>query len=413
MTPSLEQYRSIVGDAVIQHLMQLARHLRGLKIVHVNSTSEGGGVAEILQCLLPLKKSLGLDVSWEVTSGDREFYECTKKFHNALQGNKVAINNAMLSHYEKINSINYERLKDTLENADIVFIHDPQPAPLLRFCADRKGRWFWRCHIDASHPYRPVWKYLRDFVTLYDASIWSLPSFAQNLPHPMYVVPPSIDPLSPKNIDLDSSDLKDVYKTWHLDESRPIITQISRFDRFKDPLGVIESYKLAKKFSPLQLVLAGSGANDDPEGAEVLEEVELARDNDPDIHIIVLPPDAHRKINALQRVSNIILQKSLREGFGLTVTEALWKQKAVIGGDTGGIRIQVFNHHTGFLVNSPEGAALRIRYLLKHRDILENMGNKAKEFVRENFLITRHLREYLTLIISIMHNSKERIILQA
>ncbi|MCK9275754.1 MAG: glycosyltransferase [Syntrophales bacterium] len=409
MEEYLEKYRSVVGEAVIHHLLQLARPLQGIKVVHVNSTREGGGVAEILRSLVPLKQALGLEVNWEVISGNPEFYECTKKIHNSLQGNRISISQSMLKNYEGINKENYERLKDVLENADFVFIHDPQPAPLLYHCTNRKGRWIWRCHIDASRPYRPVWRYLKNFVSFYDASIWSLSSFAQVLPHPMYLIPPSIDPLSEKNIDLDQAEIESAYERWNIDPHRPIISQISRFDRFKDPLGVIETYRMVKEFLPVQLILAGSGATDDPEGVEVLEEVRVAQRDDPDIHILLLPPDAHRSINALQRISDIILQKSIREGFGLTVTEAMWKEKPVLGGDTGGVRIQVFNHHTGFLVNTPEGAALRIRFLLRHRNRLKEMGKKAKEFVRDNFLITRDLREHLTLMLAISHGATDRI----
>jgi trehalose synthase len=254
-----------------------------------------------------------------------------------------------------------------------------------------------------------VWKYLREHVQQYDASIWSLSEFSQPLPHPLYLIAPSIDPLSPKNIDLESDELKRAYGTFSLDPRRPIITQVSRFDRFKDPQGVIRAYRLVKSFLPIQLVLAGGGASDDPEGEEVLAQVRAIAGDDQDIHVIVLPPDAHREINAIQRISDIVIQKSTREGFGLTVTEAMWKGKPVIGGDTGGIRLQVVNHHTGFLVNSPEGAALRIRYLLKHRDRLEEIGSRARQFVLENFLITRHLREYLTLMLAVLSGNQDRI----
>ena len=276
-------------------------------------------------------------------------------------------------------------------------------------CPNRKGKWIWRCHIDVSRPYRPIWKYIREHVEDYHASVWSLSEFAQSLPHPLYLIAPSIDPLSEKNVELDPKELNEAYERWNLDQDRPIITQVSRFDRFKDPVGVIHAYRLVKDFTPIQLVLAGGGASDDPEGQEVLEEVRAAAGDDPDIHILVLPPDAHRDINALQRVSDIVLQKSLREGFGLTVTEAMWKGKPVIGGDTGGIRLQVINHHTGFLVNTPEGAAVRIRYLLKHQQVLMEIGRKARKLVLENFLLTRHLREYLTLMVSTMNNSHDRI----
>ncbi len=410
MTELLNQYAPIVGANVIDHLRQLAEPLQGMKVVHVNSTREGGGVAEILHRLIPLKQELGLDASWEVVTGDSQFYQCTKKMHNALQGNRDGITDELLQHYEAVNRTNCERLKGLLQEADIVIIHDPQPAPLLKYCPDRKGKWIWRCHIDASRPFRPVWKYLRKFVRDYDASIYSLPAFAQPMPHPLYIIPPSIDPLSDKNVSLDAAEVEAVCAGYSLDPERPIISQISRFDRFKDPVGVVRAYSMAKDFGPpLQLVLAGGTATDDPEGEEVLAEVSSAAKGDPDIHVLLLPPDAHRTINAIQRLSTIVMQKSLKEGFGLTVTEALWKGKPVIGGDAGGIRLQVVNHQTGFLVNTPEGAALRIRYLLKHQERLRNMGETAKKFVLENYLLTRHLREYLTMMLAIIRNSSDRI----
>jgi trehalose synthase len=409
MAGLLEEYEKVVGPEVINQLRQLAKLLLGIKVVHVNSTKEGGGVAEILHRLIPLKNELGLDAHWEVIDGNTEFYQFTKLMHNALQGTRVEIQDSMLNNYEETAVKNYHRLQDVLNDADIVFIHDPQPAALIRSCSARKGKWIWRCHIDVSSPYRGVWKYLRGYVGEYDASIWSLSEFAQPLPHPLYLIAPSIDPLSRKNIELNGKELRKTYSSYGLDPNRPIITQISRFDRFKDPIGVIHSYRLVKEFHPIQLVLAGGGATDDPEGEEVLNQVKSSTGSDPDIHVLALPPDDHLTINALQRISDIILQKSTREGFGLTVTEAMWKGKPVIGGDTGGIRLQVINHHTGFLVNTPEGAALRIRYLLKRRDKLMEMGEKARQFVKENFLITRHLREYLTLMVAVMFESEDRI----
>jgi trehalose synthase len=412
MRSLLERYEEIVGTEVIHQLRQLAEPLKGVRTVHVNSTREGGGVAEILHRLVPLKQELGIHASWEVIEGNAAFYKCTKRMHNAFQGTPVEIPPGLLENYETINEENAGKLRPALQDSDLVFIHDPQPAGLLRYFSERKGKWIWRCHIDASRPHRPVWKYLKRFVRGYDASIWSLAEFAQPLPHPMYVIAPSIDPISEKNADVSAEEIQDTYSRWNLDPKRPIITQVSRFDRFKDPVGVIQAYRMVRGFIPVQLVLAGGGATDDPEGGEVLEEVKLAAGDDPDIHILELPPDAHREINAIQRVSTIILQKSTREGFGLTVTEAMWKGKPVIGGDTGGIRLQVINHHTGFRVNSPEGAALRIRYLLKNRDKLREMGHKARQFALENFLITRHLREYLTLMLAIMYEHEERIELQ-
>jgi trehalose synthase len=406
----LKEYTEIAGRDVVEHLRQLAKPLRGVRFVHVNSARVGGGVAEILHKIVPLMQELGIDVSWEVISGDSTFYQCTKAFHNAMQGNQVNIPESYLRGYEATNSETAENLRKVLQEADIVVIHDPQPAALIRYIPDRKGKWVWRCHIDASRPFRAIWKYLRDFVGQYDASIFSLARFAQRLPHPVYLIAPSIDPLHEKNIELDDGEVKEISARFEIDPERPLILQVSRYDRFKDPIGVIHAYKLAKKFLPqLQLVLAGGGATDDPEGEEVLNEVRTAAEDEADIRVLLLPGDAHRTINALQRASSIVIQKSIKEGFGLTVTEAMWKNKPVIGGDTGGIRIQVINHHTGFLVNTPEGAALRIRYLLHNQDILKEMGQKAREFVRENFLITRHLREYLTLIFALLHGQEERI----
>jgi trehalose synthase len=388
---------------------QLARPLAGLRVLHVNSTREGGGVAEILHRLIPLKQALGIDARWEVITGSPSFYQCTKTFHNALQGTHVAPTSEDLKAYEEANQAFAEQYRELLEQADVVFIHDPQPAGALRLLPQRRGKWVWRCHIDASHPFHPVWRYLRSWVDGYDASIFSLPEFAKRLPHPQYIVPPSIDPLSEKNMDLPPEEVEAIREQYGLDPERPLIVQVSRFDRFKDPVGVINAYRLARRFVPLQLVLAGGGASDDPEGAAVLEEVRRAANNDPDIHILLLPPDAHRTINALQRAADIVLQKSTKEGFGLTVSEAMWKDKPVIGGDVGGIRLQVVDHFTGFLVRSPEGAALRIRYLLNRPKEREGIGQRAHRHVKENFLLTRHLREYLTLILALLHGTQDRL----
>jgi trehalose synthase len=277
----------------------------------------------------------------------------------------------------------------------------------MQMCSNRRGKWIWRVHIDISQPFRPIWKTLRPFVDKYDASIFSMAQFAQFLPHPQYLVAPSIDPLSEKNMDLDRSEIEKVREDFQLDADRPILVQISRFDRFKDPIGVIKAYHLVRHVIPVQLVLAGGGATDDPEGAAFLEEVMEAAQGEKDIHVLDLPPDAHRTINALQRMADIVIQKSTKEGFGLTVTEGLWKGKPVIGGDVGGIKLQLANHYTGFLVNTPEGAAHRIRFLLHHREKMKEMGTTAKEFVRENFLLTRHLQDYLILMLCLLRNTRE------
>ena len=410
MSPILAAYEAIVGSSVVTHLRRLGEKLSGLRVVHVNSTREGGGVAEILEWMAPLMRNVGVDASWEVIQGNTRFFEITKAIHNGLQGKAVDLPKKDWRIYQDVNEENVQRLRPLLEEADIVFIHDPQPAHLLKLCPNRKGKWVWRAHIDISRPFRPVWKVLRTIVDKFDASIFSMAEFAQPLPHPQFLVPPSIDPLSEKNRELDPAELESVRSEFGIDPERPLLVQISRFDRFKDPIGVIQACRLVRKVIPVQLVLAGGGAADDPEGKAVLEDVMEAAEGAPDIHVILLPSGAHKTINALQRAADIVLQKSTREGFGLTVTEGLWKGKPVIGGDVGGIRLQVTNYHTGFLVNTPEGAAHRIRYLLHHRERLKEIGEIGREFVRENFLLTRHLRDYLALMLTIRSGREERIL---
>jgi len=411
MESILKPYEEFVGTEIVYELSQMARVLNGIKVLHINSTKEGGGVAEILTTMTRLTNGLGIKTNWEILNGSHDFYECTKQFHNTLQGFKQSSpSTQMLKVYEQINVENAERLKPMIEDADIVFIHDPQPAALINSFPSRKNKWVWRCHIDIANPHREVWKYLRRFVKQYDSSIFSLVDFVQPLPHPMYLIPPSIDPLSDKNKNLSKHEIDSVYQLFKIDPDRPMILQVSRFDRFKDPLGVIEAYRLAKKFKRgLQLVLAGGGASDDPEGEVMLKEVQSAAANDPDIHVLYLPPDAHTTINALQRAADIVLQKSVKEGFGLTVTEALWKSKPVIGGNAGGIRLQVIDGYTGFLVNTPEGAADRIRFLLQTPRLVQEIGDRGHEFAKDNFLITRHLRDYFTVMIGLLHPANKRI----
>ncbi|GAB4368121.1 MAG: glycosyltransferase [Deltaproteobacteria bacterium] len=410
MSAPLAAYESIAGPSAVTQLRRLGERLGRIRVVHVNSTKEGGGVAEILEWMTPLMCDIGLKASWEVIQGPARFFRVTKAMHNGLQGRPVELSPRDWAVYREVNEQNVRRLRPLLEEADIVVVHDPQPAPLLSLCPNRKGKWIWRGHIDISRPHRPVWKGLLPILQEYDASIFSMCEFAQPLPHPQFIVPPSIDPLSEKNIDLEEEELDRVRKEFGLSPDSPLLVQISRFDRFKDPIGVIQAFRLVRKVSPVQLLLAGGGASDDPEGKAVLEEVKAAAEGDPDIRVVLLPANAHRTINAFQRIADIILQKSTREGFGLTVTEGMWKGKPVIGGDVGGIRLQVINYHTGFLVNTPEGAAHRIRFFLHHRNRIREMGEEAREFVRENFLLTRHMREYLTLFLAVLRDGTRRVI---
>jgi trehalose synthase len=398
----LDRYEEVVGHQEVQRLRNLAARLEGLKIVHVNSTKTGGGVAEILGWMLPLMQELGLDARWEVISGPPDFYRVTKTLHNGLQGLPVSFRPRDFELHHEVDKQNAEKLN---LNADVVIVHDPQPIFLPAYTPEGQvKRWIWRCHVDASRPDRAVWKHLAGGISRYQATIFSMAGFTRPLPCPMFLIPPSIDPLSDKNCPIPETERLETLNRLGIDPDRPLLLQVSRFDRFKDPLGVIEAYRMVKPYYPeMQLVLAGGPADDDPEGAEVLREVMDAAGEDKDLKVLMLPPDSHRMINALQRSAVIVLQKSLKEGFGLTVTEALWKGKPVIGGACGGITLQVHDYHTGFLVHSPAGAAYRIRYLLRYSDKRERMGRTGFEFVKEHFLLIRHLRDYLCTLLCLDH----------
>jgi len=392
----LDDYRAVVPEGTIELLQRLADRVRGRTLVHVNSTRIGGGVAEMLARYIPLFEELGVPSRWEVIEGNDEFFRVTKSFHNALQGAEQVISDQMLAAYLETNRTNASRLN---LDGDLVIIHDPQPAALIKYAAKRSP-WIWRCHIDVSHPQRWAWSFIRQFVVGYDGAIFSLPKFAQRLPIPQYLVYPSIDPLSDKNRSLEPEEVDAVLHRLGIPRDKPILLQVSRFDRFKDPTGVINAYRIVKKYDDCRLILAGGSATDDPEGEQVLAEVREAARGDSDIHVLVLPPTAHYEINALQHAATIIIQKSTKEGFGLTVAEGMWKGKPVIGGLAGGITLQVIYGVTGYTVNSVEGCAFRIRELLNNPALARRMGENAREYVRENFLITRDLAEHLGLMVS-------------
>lgn len=388
MAVRLEDYREVTPPGSVDLLYHVSKQVRGKSLLNINSTRSGGGVAEILQ------NDLDVKATWEIIQGSEEFFRVTKAFHNALQGRDQGISERMYQLYIEENRENAKRLPF---EADMIMIHDPQPAALIDY-GSRAGKWVWRCHIDISHPARRVWRFLKNYVLKYDAAIFSLPAFAQKLPIPKFLVYPSIDPLSDKNREPSPAEVSAVLDTLGIPRDKSILLQVSRFDRFKDPVGVIQAYRIVKKHNDCRLILAGGGASDDPEGDVVLQEVREAAGQDPDIHILVLPPDSNIEINALQRAATIVIQKSLKEGFGLTVAEAMWKGKPVVGGFAGGITVQIMYYHTGYTVSSVEGAAFRIRYLLNNPEIARKMGNDAREYVRRNFLITRHLADYLTLM---------------
>ena len=394
MAVRLEDYRNVTPPGSVDLLYHMSEKVRGKSLLNINSTRSGGGVAEILNRLVPMLNELEIKVGWEIMQGSEGFFRVTKAFHNALQGRDPGISERMYQLYIEENRENAKRLPF---DADMILVHDPQPAALIDY-GDRTGKWVWRCHIDVSHPTRRVWRFLKNYVLKYDAAIFSLPTFAQKLPIPKFLIYPSIDPLSDKNRELSPTEVNESLDRLGIPRDKPILLQVSRFDRFKDPVGVIQAYRIVKKHNDCRLILAGGGAADDPEGDVVLQEVREAAGQDPDIHILLLPPDSNIEINALQRAATIVIQKSLREGFGLTVAEAMWKGKPVVGGFAGGITVQIMYYHTGYTVSSVEGAAFRVRYLLNNPEVAQKMGSDAKEYVRRNFLITRQLADYLTLM---------------
>ncbi len=392
---NLKDYAGISEQSDIRAIEAMAAKLAGRTILHVNSTAVGGGVAELLSRMVPLMNGLGLNARWEVIRGTKAFFEVTKGLHNALQGKGKQITKRMWDIYESVNGRNMDRMN---LDADYVIIHDPQPALLVG--KKKSGNWIWRCHIDISAPDRVVWHFLKGHIEKYDAAIFSVSSFAQSVSIPQYMMHPSIDPLSDKNVELSETEIAEVFNRFNIPMDKPILLQVSRFDPFKDPLGVIDAYRLVKKYHNCRLVLAGGAASDDPEGARVLKDVLEKAGNDPDIHVLLLPPFSDKEINALQRGAAIVLQKSVREGFGLVVAESLWKGKPVIGGNVGGIPLQVIEGVTGFLVNSNEGTAYRIRQLLVNPEMARKMGAAGREHVRMNFLITKDIKSYLALCLA-------------
>lgn len=398
---SLESYRRVAGSHAIDRCVDLAKDLKGARVLHLNTTAFGGGVAELLYTLVPLMRDLGLDVQWGLFPGNDEFFAITKSMHNGLQGMPVAITQQMRNAYlaqTQVAALDFD------EEFDFVIVHDPQPAALLSTLRelDRApaGKWLWRCHIDPTAALSETWDFLAHYVRQHDVAIFTHEDFVKPLDLPIKVIPPSIDPRSPKNASIHNSTRIEVLERYEINPARPIICQVSRFDPWKDPLGVIDAYRIVKEeFPDLQLVMVASMAHDDPEGMHYLELTEERRADDPDIFLLTnLQGVGDVEVNAFQRSSNLVIQKSLREGFGLTVAEAMWKGKPVIGGKAGGIRIQIDDGKNGFLVSSVDETAARTIELLQHPRKARRMGVKAKKKVRENFLSTRHLADYLSVL---------------
>ncbi len=398
---NISEYASIVGESVIEELFILADKLRGKTVQNVNSTAVGGGVAEILSRMVPLLKQLGVDARWDVIKGNERFFLITKKIHNALHGVDVTFSDEEFDYFKQVNADNAGEMASY---GDVVFIHDSQPIGLIEKKSEIGRKWVWRCHIDFTQPTAQIEAFLRGYIDRYDSAVFSAQAFSRHLDIPQILIAPSIDPLSDKNRDLPDDEIKSIVEGYGIDTSRPIVTQISRFDYLKDPVGVIDVYRKVKKHVDCQMVLAGGGATDDPEGAKVLEDVQNAAADDPDIHVLLLPPGSDIEINALQRASSVVLQKSLKEGFGLTVAEALWKAKPVIAGAVGGIPQQITHKFSGILTYSIDGTVYYLKQLLNDQEYAKKLGTNGREHVKNNFLITRHIRDYILLFLSLYHN---------
>jgi trehalose synthase len=395
---SLADYASIAGESVIEEIERLARPLQGARVLHVSSTAYGGGVAEMLHTLIPLMRSVGLEASWRVISGSDDFFMTTKSMHNALQGMDLDLTNAMRAAYLHANVDNAVYFEG---DWDYVIVHDPQPAPLRMLRRADEGKWIWRCHIDLTAANQTYWSFLRPYIEVYDAAIFTMAQYVkQDLQiGRIALVPPAIDPLSPKNAPMQDSRAAEIVSLYGIDPKRPLLTQVSRFDPWKDPLGVIDVYRNVKaEFPNVQLALVGSMAHDDPEGMEYYQRTKEYAEEDPDIHLLSnLDGVGNIEVNAFQRAATVVLQKSLREGFGLTIAEGLWKGKPVIGGNVGGIPLQIEDGVTGYLVESVDEASQRALELMRYPEEAARMGVLGREIVRERFLSTSNLRNYLRL----------------
>jgi trehalose synthase len=395
-------YAESAGSEAVEHLIETARPLRGLRVLHVNSTAFGGGVAELLHTQVPLMNDLGIETSWVVIEGTDAFFAVTKAVHNALQGAEVRLDGEAISTY-------WERIRANAAELpagfDAVVVHDPQPAALLPVLEETDGRtgvWVWRCHIDLSAPYRPVWDVFEPIVNRFEAAIFTAREYVQpGVAGPeIAFIPPSIDPLSPKNAPMSDEACRDVLASYAIDPERPLVVQVSRFDPWKDPIGVIDAWRLVRReVEDVQLVLVGSLAHDDPEGMRYLDLTAEHAGGDPDVHLLTdLDGVGDVAVNAFQRAADIVVQKSLREGFGLVVSEGMWKGKPVIGGDVGGIRLQVRDGVDGYLVDAVPTCAARIVELLGDPDRRLAMGDAGRERVRQRFLSLREIGDTLSLL---------------
>jgi trehalose synthase len=386
----IEDYEPLVGGKTIERIRKKAAGLKGLRVANFNSTYYGGGVAEMISSLTLLMNSLGLRTEWRVIQGRADFFSVTKKMHNALQGGEIDLSNIKKEIFEQVI---YENSVRNFLDHDFIIVHDPQPLPLIEHY-EKNCPWIWRCHLDLSRPDMETWRYLRRWIDCYDEVILSCEEFAQEMKPPHRVIMPAIDPFTIKNRQLTDSEMDERLAHYNIPTDLPLVAQISRFDPWKDPQGVMEAFKLARKQVNARLVLLGNFATDDPEGEEIFNSLRACRNE----HILILTNgDDTALVNTLQTRAAVVLQKSLREGFGLTVAEAMWKGTPVIGGNVGGIRYQIEVGVNGFLVSSVEEAARRIVELVNNKNLRDEMGSKARETIREKFLLTRYLEQYLDL----------------
>ncbi|NHM27226.1 glycosyltransferase [Desulfofundulus sp. TPOSR] len=391
----IRDYQVVVGEQLIEEIYELARQLKGCRVQHINSTLTGGGVAEILKRLVPMMEEAGLEVRWDVIKGDEEFFRVTKTFHNAFHGVPVQITPAMLDTYRRISRENYDLVDP---RAGFVILHDQQPLGLAEIRPGHPGRWLWYCHIDPVDVNREVWDFLSPWARRCDAAIYHIQAYARNLGHRQYFMPPAIDPLAEKNREVSAQEIDAVMERLGIPNDLPLVVQISRFDRLKDPLGVIQAFRLVRQEVLCRLVLAGGGATDDPEGIQVLQEVRQAAAGDPDIFILELPPASDLEINVLQRVAAVVVQKSVREGFGLTVTEAMWKSRPVVASPVGGITVQIIHGETGLAAATTEEMARAVVRILRDPSLAEKLGQNAREHVKKNFILPIYLKRWLEML---------------
>jgi trehalose synthase len=394
----IDEYRRVAPPGAVDIILKLSERVQGRRLLFLSGGRFGGGSAEILRALVPLMTDLGTEATWEITGGDPGFYGTTEALSAALEGAERVLPDEALDHYVEMNRVNAKKLR---LDADLVLVHDVAPATLVSERTDAR-RWVWRCYLDCSSPQRRAWSFFRGFINQYDAAVFSLPKFAPRLNIPAYTIHASIDPLSEKNRDLTPREVSTLLHSLRVPQDKPLLVQIGPFTGAADPLGVVNAYRLVKKHYAVRLVLAGT-AGDDRESLEVLADLREAAQHDEDIVVLELPPDAHLQINALQRAATIVLSKFVRAGFGLGAAEAMWKGRPVIGGFTGGLPQQIVYDVTGYTVHSVEGAAFRIRHLLNNPELIARMGAAGREHVRRSFLITRHLTDYLALLIHLVH----------